>query len=220
MRAGLSAAAGGGVTVAGIAGLCPVWLAGLLVPGACTGGGTRAGTAGAPVSPAATRASPAAPAQATGGIGLSLLKGRIAFSAGPPHGEDVHVINADGTGRARVTTDPAADFDPAWSPDGTRIACRHQPGDDLSTGIYVISADGSAARNLTRSDGVADWGPAWSPGGRQIVWNSGRAAPGGLRGYLMAPDGSGVRPPGADVRAGVPRLVPGRDQARLHGPGP
>jgi len=205
---GRSAAARGGITVAGIARLCPVSLAGLLVLGACTGGGTPAETASALVSSAATPASPAAPTQATGGIDLSLLKGRIAFSAGPPHGEDVYVINADGTGRARVTTDPAADFDPTWSPDGTRIAYRHQPEDELSTDIYVINADGSAARNLTRSDGVADWGPAWSPGGRQIVWNSDRAAPGGLRGYLMAPDGSGVRPLGADVWVEYPAWSP------------
>jgi hypothetical protein len=99
----------GGVRGAGIASL---WLAGLLVLGACTGSGGPAGTAGPVASSAATPAGPAAPSQA-GGIDLSLLTGRIAFSAGPPHREDVYVINADGTGRTRVTTDPAADFDPA-----------------------------------------------------------------------------------------------------------
>jgi WD40 repeat protein len=81
-----------------------------------------------------------------GGIHLSVLAGRIAFSAGPPHREDVYVINADGTGRARVTTDPAADFDSSWSPDGSRIAYRHQPGGDPSTDIYAINTDGSLGR--------------------------------------------------------------------------
>jgi Tol biopolymer transport system component len=184
---------------------------GVLLAGACTGGGVASTpTATLPTSEKPTGASPTptASAPATGRIDLSSLTGRIAFSGGPPHAEDVFLINANGTGLARVTSDPAADFDPTWSPDGTRIAYRHQPGDDSTTDIDVIEADGSAARDVTRNDGVSDWGPSWSPDGRRIAWNSDRGRPGTFRGYLMNPDGSDVRPLGADVWVEYPAWSP------------
>jgi Tol biopolymer transport system component len=180
---------------------------GLLLVGAC-GGAASTTSAATPTSAASSAAVATTTAPGIGPIDLSSLKGRIAFSGGPPHAEDVFVVDANGAGFARVTSDPAADFDPTWSPDGTRIAYRHQPGDDLTTDIYVIDTDGSAARDLTRNDGVPDWGPSWSPDGKRIVWNSGRNHPGTFRGYLMKPDGSGVRPLGADVWVEYPAWSP------------
>src|SRR5919204_6727901 len=73
--------------------------------------------------------------------------GRIAFSMGNQN-RDVYAVNADGSGLVRLTDDPAADFDPSWSPDGRRIAYRHE--DEQSGQIYVMDADGSRQRSLTR----------------------------------------------------------------------
>jgi Tol biopolymer transport system component len=189
-------------------GLPPLVVVGLLLLGGCDGGGA-ASTAGAePTSSQATLSTSPAEQPEAGGIDVSSLEGRIAFSGGPPHAEDVYVVNADGTGLTRVTSDPAADFDPSWSPSGERIAYRHQPGDDLSTDIYVTRADGSGARNLTKSKGVPDWGPAWSPDGTAIAWNSDPDLEAVLRGYLMHPDGSDVRPLGADVWVEYPAWSP------------
>lgn len=146
--------------------------------------------------------------KSSGRIDPSSLTGRIAFSGGPPHAEDVYVIHADGSGLRRITHDSGADFDPTWSPNGTRIAYRHQSGDDATSDIYVISARGSRARDLTPNTGVADWGPAWSPSGAEIAWNSDRQTPGTFRGYLMTPDGTDVRPLSANVWVEYPAWSP------------
>jgi TolB protein len=187
----------------------PTLLLALFVLSGCGSGGRASAPSTESPPPTTTGSpSPASPAPTAGGVDLSSLTGRIAFSGGSPHAEDVYVIQADGTGLTRVTSDPAADFDPTWSPDGSRIAYRHQPGDDTTTDIYVIGVEGSGARNVTRSDGVADWGPAWSPDGSKIVWNSDRDSPGAFRGYLMGPDGTHVRPLGADVWVEYPAWSP------------
>ena len=103
--------------------------------------------------------------------------GRIAFSAGPHPREDVYIVNADGSGLRRLTDSPGADFDPSWSPDGQRIAYRHEAeGGDATAEIYVMNANGSQKRNLTRRAGQ-DYSPAWSPDGRRIAFASVRGGP-------------------------------------------
>jgi Tol biopolymer transport system component len=131
-----------------------------------------------------------APSPAGSPVEVSSLTGMIVFSDAT---DDIWSIRADGTHLRRLTSAPAMEFDPTWAPDGSRIAYRHQTGDDQTTEIFVMDADGSDARNLTRNH-VADWGPAWSPDGREIAWNSSAGAVGfGFYGYVMAPDGSNVR---------------------------
>jgi TolB protein len=152
-----------------------------MVAAACTG---SAPTTAVPAHEASETAE--ASVRASGEpIDLTTLRGTIVFSAGRPHREDVYVIDADGTGLRQVTSDPAADLDPTWAPDGRRIAFRHQTGDDTTTDIFVVGAHGSVPRPLIVNDDVADWGPAWSPDGSTIAFNSDRGTPGRLRGYLM-----------------------------------
>ena len=98
----------------------------------------------------------------------------LAFSATRNGNGDIYILNIDaalaGSGpvvATRLTTDPASDFDPTWSPDGTRIAFRSQR--DGNDEIYVMNADGTCQRNLT-NDAVNDWSPAWSPDGTRIAF--------------------------------------------------
>ena len=111
--------------------------------------------------------------------------GRIAFSMGGQTHEDIYVVNADGGGLFRLTDDPAADFDPSWSPDGRRIAYRHE--DERSGQIYVMNADGSGQQNLTRRRGL-DYSPAWSPDGKRIAFGSVRNGRATI--WVMRTDGS------------------------------
>jgi Tol biopolymer transport system component len=134
-----------------------------------------------------------------------LLSGRVVFSAGAPHAEDVYVVNVDGSGVRKLTTDPAAHFDPAWSPDGSMVAYRHQPGDDSTTEIWLMNADGSNPHALTTND-VADWGPGWTPDGR-VSWNSAVDVAGGFHLWVSNPDGSDQHSLG-DVRIEYPAWSP------------
>ncbi|MDE0169653.1 MAG: S-layer homology domain-containing protein [bacterium] len=53
-------------------------------------------------------------------------------------------------------------WDPAWSPDGTRITYTRYRG------IGVMSADGTNRQQLTKDHG---WNPQWSPDSTRIVYN-------------------------------------------------
>ncbi|MGQ9595225.1 MAG: TolB family protein, partial [Anaerolineae bacterium] len=60
-------------------------------------------------------ASPVPTAQAAG-------PGRIAFAANWQGNWDLYHVAADGSDLRRLTSDPADERDPAWSPDGKSIA--------------------------------------------------------------------------------------------------
>jgi dipeptidyl aminopeptidase/acylaminoacyl peptidase len=94
-------------------------------------------------------------------------------------GLTIVTVNADGTGRRALTrpTRTSGDFDPAWSPNGRRIAYVHSTGSTVGPGqagteIWVMNADGSGKRRLTQNVSF-DGGPTWSPDGRRIMFARG-----------------------------------------------
>ena len=46
----------------------------------------------------------------------------LAFVSERDGNSEIYVMNVDGTGLLRLTDNPGRDTDPAWSPDGKRIA--------------------------------------------------------------------------------------------------
>ena len=69
-------------------------------------------------------------------------------------------MNTDGTGETGLTGGSAFDRDPAWSPDGAKIA--FMSSDRGNPEIYLMNADGSGQTRLTNSAGL-DSSPTWSP---------------------------------------------------------
>lgn len=105
-----------------------------------------------------------------------------------PAKQDIYVMNADGTGQTRLTTDAADDCNAVWSPDGSKIVFQ-----SLRNGtyyqVYTMNADGT--NQLNKSNGLAaDYQPSWSPNGSKIAFASERDHAGAPSIYVMNADGS------------------------------
>jgi len=90
----------------------------------------------------------------------------------------------------QLTADPALDDQPAWSPDGTRVAFRSYRSGFLGE-IWVVNLDGTGLVNLTPTLGgaVIDYrAPAWSPDGTRIAYASTEGGDWGI--WTMDPDGA------------------------------
>ncbi len=111
---------------------------------------------------------------------------QIVFTSFRDGDAEIYLMDADGSGQLRLTSNGASDRLPAWSPDGTQIAfTTDRDGNDE---IYVMNTDGSGLARLT-TDPASDSYPAWSPDGRQIAFASVRD--GNAEIYVMNADGSG-----------------------------
>jgi dipeptidyl aminopeptidase/acylaminoacyl peptidase len=95
-------------------------------------------------------------------------------------------------------TDPFTHLgDPSWSPDGTRIAFAGRDTGQESSGVYVMSADGSDLRLVTELVGFELSAPDWSPDSRSLVFvglsgASGKAQTTQPDLYSVGVDGSGL----------------------------
>lgn len=97
---------------------------------------------------------------------------RIAFEShqGPSYyrKSDIYTVRPDGSDVRRLTRGAdrtVEDLGPTWSPDGGKLA--FTSGRDIRTGgsreVYVMNADGTCERRLTRGAASLD-APAWRPG--------------------------------------------------------
>ncbi|HWS56038.1 MAG TPA: hypothetical protein VN228_18000 [Pyrinomonadaceae bacterium] len=129
---------------------------------------------------------------------------KIAFADSPADPEVTHIfsMNADGTGRLRLSEGPQ-DTHPSYSPDGRRIVfvgerqgASPRAGGEVARRLYVMNADGSNERRLFDSGLRAETVPAFSPDGRGIAFVGQTLSAAGkieYNVYVVKADGTGMR---------------------------
>ncbi len=120
------------------------------------------------------------------GIDFNFNQDLIAFRSDRDSNDEIYLITPDGSEFINITKNPADDDDPAWSPDGNKIAfASKREGGQFD--IYVMNVDGSNLTRLT-SDPAADTDPSWCQNGTRITFRSTRD--GNSEIYIMDADGS------------------------------
>jgi tricorn protease len=106
----------------------------------------------------------------------------IAFS----YAGDIWIVDRSGGEARRLTTDPAEEDYPLFSPDGSLLAFSRVTGGDWD--IYVMPAAGGEAKRLTYYPKL-DVARGWSPDGKEILFVSYRSEEGTYRLYAIPVDG-------------------------------
>jgi WD40-like Beta Propeller Repeat len=97
--------------------------------------------------------------------------GRVAYESNPGGDREIMSGAIDGSGSIQLTNNTVDDHDPAWSPDGKKIAYSHFNSSSGNYEIWTMNADGSgqtavvtiAGRNLSQ--------PTWKPDGTKIAFS-------------------------------------------------
>jgi uncharacterized repeat protein (TIGR01451 family) len=129
--------------------------------------------------------------------------GKIVFSPD----RAIWSMNPDGTLQLRLTDPPSSEYidtwdrQPAWDPDGLKIAFTRywydEVGETDNEDIYTMNADGSGQTNITNAPRRYNSDPSWSPDGDKIAFC--RSGSGGIT--VMNADGSNptdIPAPGCD----------------------
>lgn len=104
----------------------------------------------------------------------------IAFSSERTGNFQIWLMNVDGTNQRQITGMADGACQPAWSPDGRRLAfispCKGRKDIYQYSKIYISDSEGKDIRALPIPlNSAGDFNPAWSPDGKSIAFASLRA---------------------------------------------
>lgn len=118
-------------------------------------------------------------ADSSGGAPSWSKGGLIAFD----RGGSVWVVNPKSGDERPI----ARGSQPSWSPDGTRLAYVSVPKRGVNNDVFVMRANGSGSKRLTKTARINEAQPAWSGNGRWIAF----VGKGGV--YVMRSNGKKLR---------------------------
>jgi Tol biopolymer transport system component len=106
---------------------------------------------------------------------------------------DIFEANLDGSKLRRLTATPGYDAEGSYSADGKHIVfCSNRSGEH-NLELYIMDADGSNVRQLTKAPGCYNGGPFFSPDGKRVIFRSDRKKKDHLQLYVINADGTGER---------------------------
>ena len=130
----------------------------------------------------------------TGQYGVA--SSRIAYVSSQRGPKEIYVMDYDGYGAQRITNDGGFALNPAYSPDGDRIAyVSYRSHNGIpNVDIAMLNRGGGIPPVVIRTDGQ-DSSPEWSPDGSRIVFSSTKdgIGIGNSEIYTAKPDGSDMQ---------------------------
>src|SRR5213594_231526 len=125
--------------------------------------------------------------------------------ANPPGKFQLYAIERSNLAQlTKLTPDTTSASDPAFSPDGSRIAFVSQR--DGNAEIYIMNADGTGSTRVT-NDPQADGRPSFTPDGQALVFHSARTA-GKQQIWFVNVDGAGLTQLTRDSVNAMPTVSP------------
>lgn len=117
------------------------------------------------------------------------VSGRIVFHSERDVSRQIYVMNADGSSLCRLSDGRSSDFNPRFSPDGSKIVFLSDRG-GLYNALFIMNSDGSGVRNLSTLECES---AAFTPDGGTVIFSAYK--PGKIYSSLfgVSPDGSNSR---------------------------
>lgn len=103
----------------------------------------------------------------------------------------IYSANIDGTNMKLLTDAPDYNAEGSYSSDGKHIVfCSKRDG---HLNLYIMDADGSNVRQLTKTKDCYNGGPFFSPDGKRVIFRADRDKKDALQLYVINSDGTGER---------------------------
>ena len=95
---------------------------------------------------------------------------KVAFMSKRDGNAEIYIMNPDGSEQVNLTRHPAADYNPAWAPNGKQILFSSDR--DGIFDLYLMDTESTNVRKVFESSKYR-WNPTWSPDGKRIAYAQG-----------------------------------------------